>query len=473
MPRDIAHKPLPSLLIEDPLPQRPRRIEVLRANLRQERNRLALEVRVRGIDVHRAGLELDRRNGREVIRAAALVVKRHHAVALEVAHPIRDSGSVDGELLVVSSHAVAVGIGVAEETGLQDRVGGGLNAWHEMGGGESDLLDFGEVVLCVFVEVEFADFAQGELFLWPDVREVEHVDFLFRPQLFGFQRRHCLHADVPAWVLAVLDGVVEIFLRMVWRMLGRVRLCDEFGALLGLHVHLRVDPVALAVDELERVAAVAVHEAVAVGDTAVTHQHHDLVDRLGVLGKVVPEHGAVVTAAEVGGWVALLRVDEVRELGWVAKEEDGRVVGHEVPIALFGPELHGEATRVTGTVVRALLATDGAEADSDRTHFARFEEIRRTQVIKRVGRLVVAVGSGALCVDDTLRDSLAVEVREQVDEMEVLEQQWAIVACTLGLVWVRVGSTVAQSVEHVLGGRVLVIVVVSVEVAVPAAVCAE
>jgi hypothetical protein len=73
------------------------------------------------------------------------------------------------------------------------------------------------------------------------------------------------------------------------------------------------------------VAGVAVHLAPAVGDTAVTHENHDLVDGLGVLGKVVPEDSGVVRVCEVSLRVALLGVNEVRELGWVAQEEDGGV----------------------------------------------------------------------------------------------------------------------------------------------------
>jgi hypothetical protein len=41
--------------------------------------------------------------------------------------------------------------------------------------------------------------------------------------------------------------------------------------------------------------------------------YHDLVDRLGVLGEIVPEGGRVVITRQVGGRVSLLGVDEVGE----------------------------------------------------------------------------------------------------------------------------------------------------------------
>jgi len=65
------------------------------------------------------------------------------------------------------------------------------------------------------------------------------------------------------------------------------------------------------------VTVVAVHVTVAGRDTSVTHKDHNLVDRLRVLAEVVPEHGRIVVATEVGGGVTLLGVDEVRELGGV------------------------------------------------------------------------------------------------------------------------------------------------------------
>lgn len=62
-------------------------------------------------------------------------------------------------------------------------------------------------------------------------------------------------------------------------------------------MHLGIDPVTRLVDELQGVPSVAVHEAVAVGNTTVTHQDEDLVNGLGVLGKVVPKHARVISTA--------------------------------------------------------------------------------------------------------------------------------------------------------------------------------
>ncbi len=56
--------------------------------------------------------ELDRRDGAQVWRAGALVEKGHLAVSLEVGHLVWDARGVDGQLLVIDTNAVAVGVGV-------------------------------------------------------------------------------------------------------------------------------------------------------------------------------------------------------------------------------------------------------------------------------------------------------------------------------------------------------------------------
>ena len=117
-----------------------------------------------------------------------------------------------------------------------------------MRGGESHLLDLGEVVLCVFVQDQLAYFPQGELFLRPHVRQVEDVYALFFPRLLCFLRGHGLYGHRPGGVVACFDGGEEVFLRVVGPVAVRVLLRDELGALVGLEVDLGVDPLAVFVD---------------------------------------------------------------------------------------------------------------------------------------------------------------------------------------------------------------------------------
>jgi hypothetical protein len=101
------------------------------------------------------------------------------------------------------------------------------------------------------------------------------------------------------------------------------------------------------------------HEAIAVWDTSITHQDHELMDRLGILRKIIPEHGAIIGMGQVSGGMTLLGVDEVRELGWVSEKEDWSVVGDNVPVPFVGPHLDRETPGVSGKIVRTRLATNG------------------------------------------------------------------------------------------------------------------
>lgn len=56
---------------------------------------------------------------------------------------------------------------------------------------------------------------------------------------------------------------------------------------------------------------------------------------------------------------------------------------------------------------------------------------RTNNIADVVGNLEFAVGASTLGVDHALRNALAVKVRQQVDQVEVLQQQWTVGANTL------------------------------------------
>lgn len=95
--------------------------------------------------------------------------------------------------------------------------------------------------------------------------------------------------------------------------------------------------------------------------------YHKLVNGFRILRKVVPEHCGIISATEVGGWVPLLSVDEVREFGRVAHysmsailvvitirytgakltEENGSVIRDKVPVTLSCSKFDRKPTRIT------------------------------------------------------------------------------------------------------------------------------
>lgn len=139
-------------------------------------------------------------------------------------------------------------------------------------------------------------------------------------------------------------------------------------------------------------------------------------------------------------------------------------------LTLISPELDTETTRVTSQIRSTALTTNSRETDRDRALLVLLEDIRQAKVVQRISGLVETVSATALGVNDTLGDTLAVKVREQIDQVKVLEEQRAVLAHALGLVGVRHGHAIAGGVQGVLRGSVAVVDVVAVDVAVVASI---
>ena len=87
--------------------------------------------------------------------AAVVAVDTHGAVAVVAVG--RDARGVDRDAGVVDAEAIALGVAVGEEPSLEHLVRGEADAGHDVGRVEGRLLDLGEVVLRVLVELEDAD----------------------------------------------------------------------------------------------------------------------------------------------------------------------------------------------------------------------------------------------------------------------------------------------------------------------------
>lgn len=118
--------------------------------------------------------------------------------------------------------------------------------------------------------------------------------------------------------------------------------------------------------------------------------------------------------------ISLLSVDEMRELCRIADEEDRSVVVHPIPDTFLRLDLHGKSTRITSGIRGSALTTDRAESDSGRCLLSNG---CKKGVGGDIGQVVsdfkVSVSTSTLGVDDTLRDSLAIEVSEEIDVVEV------------------------------------------------------
>ena len=149
----------------------------------------------------------------------------------------------------------------------------------------------------------------------------------------------------------------------------------------------------------------------------------DLVQRL---GQQCPEIPVIVGAAHPGARVALDRVVEVGEAQRIAEEEHRRVVADDVPVAFLGVELERSAADVALGVGGAALAGDGREAGEHRRLLADLgKDLRLGKARDVVRHREGAVGAPALCMHAALGDHLAVEMRQLLEQPDVLQQRRA------------------------------------------------
>ena len=209
--------------------------------------------------------------------------------------------------------------------------------------------------------------------------------------------------------------------------LGGLRRGQGRDALLGQPVVLDQLGLAGLVDPPVGVHAEALHGAVRRRQAARAEHHRHHVHGLGRLADEV-ENPVRVLPVEVHR-VGLLGVDEVRELDRVADEEDGQVVADEVPVAVLGVELEREASGVAHQLGGVPAAGDGREAQGCLGALALgleqlcAGEVGDRQVAAPAVGLEVAERGGATGVNDPLRDALAIEVADLLEELIVLERR--------------------------------------------------
>lgn len=313
-----------------------------------------------------------------------------------------------------------------------------------MGRVESSLLDLSKVVFGVLVESELTESTKRVVLVGPDLGEIKDREVSLLSLLGG----HGLHIAGPRGVLTALDGLKEILTTMV-RVLsadsGGLSISVVLNALVSDHVDLHIDKVAVLVDPLEGVARVAVHVAERSRGSTVGKQLHDLVKTLLVVDQVVPEHVGVLAARL---WVALLGVNKVGELDWVADEEDGGVVVYPVVDALLSVELCSKASGITNHIGTSLFSTDGGETGEGLCLFANsVEEVSAGEVADVVGDFKLTIGTKASGVDDSLRHSFSVKMSQHINEMVVLDEQRTGLANHLGLHGVHDGAAIGGGVD--------------------------
>jgi len=134
----------------------------------------------------------------------------------------------------------------------------------------------------------------------------------------------------------------------------------------------------------------------------------------------------VVGLLNIGVRVALLRVDKIRKFQRIADEKDRRIVADQVVVAILGVELDRKAARVANGIGGALLSRHGRETNEYLGSFSNRGKEFGLGPPRHIGQhFEIPIGARALGVHDALGNPLAIEVRELLDQVMILNQNRA------------------------------------------------
>ena len=129
----------------------------------------------------------------------------HIAITLMVVHG--RYRPVDRNLVEVrATQANQLRIGIGEQTTLQQRIIGEVDAGHNVAGVKGHLLGLGKKVVGVAIEGQLADAFDRDEFFRNDFRGIEQIEV----ELMFVFFLHDLNAELPLRIVAVLDGFPEI-----------------------------------------------------------------------------------------------------------------------------------------------------------------------------------------------------------------------------------------------------------------------
>jgi len=374
-----------------------------------------------------------------VVGSVTLVsIDLHETISLSI-DDTASVGAVNGDLLIVNTESVSVGIGIGEKSSLEHLIGGGLNAGNHMDGGEGRLFDFSEIVVGVSVQNHLTDFNQGIVTVGPNLGDIKDVPLILGSISFG----HKLNLQSPGSGLSrgnVLKQISGGVITISGSELSGFRGSEVLDTRVSHEVELDPESFALVVDPLESVRAKTVHVSVTIRGTSVGEEDGDLMGRFGDEGKEVPE-GVGVLAVGLG--VSLLGVDEVGELGGISDEEDGSVVTNQIPVTFFGVEFDSKTSGISFGIGRTLFTTDSGESGEDGSSLSEgVQEFSLAVLGDVIGDFEITVSAGTLGVDDSFGDSFSVKTGKFIEQVKVLEENGAVFTGGEGVLVVIDGSTV-------------------------------
>lgn len=217
-----------------------------------------------------------------VVDEASLTVIGHHgSITLVVwaADGLSSVWTVNGDVVVVGSKTISLRIWVVDESSLEHLVVGGLDSWHEVSWGESNLLSFSMEVVGISVKGQLSDFLEWVVAMWPYLGNVVNIESV----LGSIGKWHDLDEPGPRWEVAILDVVEQVHGGEILALHAHLTcfLAGEvLDSLISLEVVLDKVSLTLIIDPLESVGTVSVHVSESVWSSTVGHEDSDLVESL-------------------------------------------------------------------------------------------------------------------------------------------------------------------------------------------------
>lgn len=313
-------------------------------------------------------------------------------------------------------------VGVVEKSSLEHLIVRGFNTRNKVGGSEGNLLCLSVEILGVAVEHDLSDGLQRIVGMRPDLRHIVDI----KAVSISVGNGHNLDKPVPGGGASIEERFMQVAsgkVLVLHTLLGGLSISEVLDALSGLEVVLNQECLPFGIDPLIGVRAVAVQVTVPIRGASVREEDHDLMLSL---RSIAPEVEGSVWVLDASLGMALLGVDEVRELDGILDEEHGGVVANHIVVALLGVELDGESSWITVAVVGTALASDSGESQENGGLLADLvKEGSLSEPSHVVGHFAVSVGSCAFSVDHTLGNALTSEVSKFVDQVEILDQERA------------------------------------------------
>src|SRR5690606_18891904 len=138
--------------------------------------------------------------------------------------------------------------------------------------------------------------------------------------------------------------------------------------------------------------------------------------------------------------MTFLCMNEIRKLDRVAHEEHRRVVANQIPVAFLSVEFQGKAAHIALSVRSPHLAGNSGKTCQHWRAATRLERLGPGILGNIAGDDQCPIGTPPFGVDCTLRNALAVLMTQFFNELVILHQKRAALACTKGVLVVRYRS---------------------------------